>query len=93
MYICRVESVLTRSRTLLLNLQGCGKVLEVRMPRYQDSGRPRGYAHLDFKKAESLEKAIGLNGSCLILQSALSRTYHLQGSITAGSPFVYDLMP
>lgn len=57
------------------------------MPRYQDSGRPRGYAHLDFKKAESLEKAIGLNGMCLFFQSAPSRTYHPWGSITAGSPF------
>jgi RNA recognition motif-containing protein len=43
-------------------MQGCGKVLEVRMPRYHDSGRPRGYAHLDFKKAVGLEKAMGLNG-------------------------------
>lgn len=43
-------------------LQGCGKVVAVRMPRYQDSNRPRGYAHLDFKKAAGLEKALTLNG-------------------------------
>jgi RNA recognition motif-containing protein len=24
----------------------CGRVVAVRMPRYQDSGRPRGYAHV-----------------------------------------------
>lgn len=42
--------------------KGCGKVVAVRMPRYQDSGRPRGYAHLDFKKPEGVAKALTLNG-------------------------------
>ena len=28
-----------------------GVVLEVRMPRYHDSGKPRGYAHVDFASA------------------------------------------
>lgn len=44
--------------------KGCGKVKEVRMPRWQDSGRPRGYAHIEFKKGgeESVGKALALNG-------------------------------
>ena len=42
--------------------QGCGKVTSVRMPRWQDSGRPRGYAHIDFKKALGVEKALALSG-------------------------------
>ena len=42
--------------------KGCGKVVAVRMPRYQDSGRPRGYAHVDFKKAEGVNKALALSG-------------------------------
>jgi len=44
--------------------KGCGKVKEVRMPRWQDSGRPRGYAHIEFKKGgeESVGKAMALNG-------------------------------
>lgn len=42
--------------------KGCGKVVAVRMPRYQDSGRPRGYAHVDFKKAEGVGKALALSG-------------------------------
>lgn len=42
--------------------KGCGKVLAVRMPRWQDSGRPRGYAHVDFKKPEGVGKALALDG-------------------------------
>lgn len=42
--------------------KGCGKVLAVRMPRYQDTGRPRGYAHVDFKKADGVDRALALNG-------------------------------
>ena len=32
------------------------------MPRYQDSGRPRGYAHVDFKKEDGVVKAVALSG-------------------------------
>mmetsp|Transcript_8628 Transcript_8628/g.21997 ORF Transcript_8628/g.21997 Transcript_8628/m.21997 type:complete len:262 (+) Transcript_8628:49-834(+) len=33
-------------------------VLEVRMPRYQDSGKPRGYAHVDFETAADAAEAL-----------------------------------
>jgi hypothetical protein len=42
--------------------KGCGKVVSVRMPRYHDSGRPRGYAHVDFKKPDGVGKALALDG-------------------------------
>jgi len=44
--------------------KGCGKVKEVRLPRWQDSGRPRGYAHIEFKKTdEGVAKALSLSGA------------------------------
>lgn len=36
----------------------CGVVVAVRMPRYQDSGRPRGYAHVVFETAASATAAL-----------------------------------
>lgn len=43
--------------------QSCGRILSIRMPRYQDSGKPRGYAHIDFVSQEALQKALSLNNS------------------------------
>jgi hypothetical protein len=42
--------------------QGCGKVLSVRLPRYHDSNRPRGYAHVEFKKPQGVDVALKLDG-------------------------------
>ena len=43
----------------------CGIVKEVRMPRYQDSGKPRGYAHVVFEDKSSIAKALKLDGKYL----------------------------
>eukprot|EP00435_Cladocopium_sp_Y103_P015281 s4007_g3.t1 len=41
----------------------CGGIKEVRAPTWQDSGRLRGYAHVAFNDAESMKKALQLNGT------------------------------
>ncbi|CAL1126635.1 unnamed protein product [Cladocopium goreaui] len=41
----------------------CGGIVEVRAPTWQDSGRLRGYAHVAFSDAESMKKALHLNGT------------------------------
>eukprot|EP00511_Aplanochytrium_stocchinoi_P004821 CAMPEP_0204832598 /NCGR_PEP_ID=MMETSP1346-20131115/14284_1 /ASSEMBLY_ACC=CAM_ASM_000771 /TAXON_ID=215587 /ORGANISM="Aplanochytrium stocchinoi, Strain GSBS06" /LENGTH=208 /DNA_ID=CAMNT_0051964535 /DNA_START=143 /DNA_END=770 /DNA_ORIENTATION=+ len=50
-------------------LEGCGNgedsILNVRMPRWHDSNKPRGYAHVDFQSEEDLELALKLDGKTL----------------------------
>jgi nucleolin len=42
---------------------GCEDILQLRLPRWQDSGRLRGYGHVVFDSAESRAKAVDeLNG-------------------------------
>ncbi len=36
----------------------CGVIKEIKLPKYQDSGRNRGYAHIYFKKNKSVQKVI-----------------------------------
>uniref|UniRef100_M4C174 RRM domain-containing protein n=1 Tax=Hyaloperonospora arabidopsidis (strain Emoy2) TaxID=559515 RepID=M4C174_HYAAE len=50
---------------LVTHFTSCGTVREVRMPRYQDSGKPRGYAHVVFDDEVALEKALLLDKSYL----------------------------
>ncbi|CEG43876.1 31 kda chloroplastic [Plasmopara halstedii] len=50
---------------LVTYFSSCGTVREVRMPRYQDSGKPRGYAHVVFDEEASLEMALKLDGKYL----------------------------
>lgn len=50
---------------LVSHFSSCGAVKEVRMPRYQDSGKPRGYAHVVFDNANSIPKALELDGKYL----------------------------
>lgn len=38
------------------------KILSVRAPRWQDSGRLRGYAHVDFSSAAAAKAALALDG-------------------------------
>lgn len=45
--------------------KGCGKINAVRMPRWQDSGRPRGYAHVAFAGASGARAAFGRTGQYL----------------------------
>lgn len=40
----------------------CGGIVEVRMPRFQDSGRPMGYAHVEYTDASSVQAALALSG-------------------------------
>jgi len=47
------------------HFSSCGIVKEVRMPRYQDSGKPRGYAHVVFEDAKAIAKALKLDGKYL----------------------------
>ena len=39
----------------------CSSIKDIRMPRWQDSGKPRGYAHIDFDTVEDVRKALKLN--------------------------------
>ncbi|GMF21676.1 unnamed protein product [Phytophthora fragariaefolia] len=50
---------------LVTHFSSCGTVREVRMPRYQDSGKPRGYAHVVFDDEAALNKALKLDGKYL----------------------------
>eukprot|EP00903_Cladosiphon_okamuranus_P020342 g18662.t1 len=54
--------------------KGCGKITDVRMPRWNDSGRPRGYAHVAFAGTGGARAAFGrdgryLNGRYLTVQA------------------------
>ena len=50
---------------LVTHFSSCGNVREVRLPRYQDSGKPRGYAHVVFDNEAALSKALQLDGKYL----------------------------
>jgi len=39
----------------------CGEITEIKMPKYQDSGKNRGYAHVTFKKQSHVNKALEKN--------------------------------
>jgi nucleolin len=41
----------------------CGTITSLRFPRFQDSGRARGYAHVEFSTKEAATNAIKLNGT------------------------------
>ncbi|KAJ1446566.1 hypothetical protein M885DRAFT_545966 [Pelagophyceae sp. CCMP2097] len=41
----------------------CGDVVDLRLPRWHDSGRARGYAHLDFANAAAAQKALSQTGT------------------------------
>ena len=43
----------------------CGEILSLRAPTYHDSGRLRGYAHIDFATAEGANKALAKDGKYL----------------------------
>ncbi|CAH0481719.1 unnamed protein product [Peronospora belbahrii] len=50
---------------LVTHFSSCGAVREVRLARYQDSGKPRGYAHVMFDNETATEKALELDGKHL----------------------------
>jgi RNA recognition motif-containing protein len=40
----------------------CGEVLSCRLPKWHDSGKLKGYGHVEFKSSASVLKALELNG-------------------------------
>jgi nucleolin len=42
-----------------------GDIASIRLPKWHDSGKLKGYGHVEFKKAESATKALDLNGEYL----------------------------
>jgi len=40
----------------------CGEITSVRIARYKESGRSRGFGHVEFKETESVDKAIAKSG-------------------------------
>ena len=42
-----------------------GAIKELRLPRYQDSGRLRGYGHVEYETAQSASSALKASGSSL----------------------------
>jgi nucleolin len=52
---------------VLTFFEGCGSILDLRMPRWNDTGRARGYAHVEFDDSEgsaaaAVESALQLSG-------------------------------
>ncbi len=44
----------------------CGTISSIRMPRWHDTNRPRGYAHIDFTSEKEVSKALQLDGTNLM---------------------------
>lgn len=44
----------------------CGDIASVRLPKWHDSGKLKGYGHVEFKKAEGATKALELSGEYLL---------------------------
>lgn len=42
--------------------ESCGQILSIRLPKWHDSGRLRGYGHVQFASADSVKKALDLDG-------------------------------
>lgn len=42
--------------------ESCGDIQSVRLPKWHDSGRLRGYGHVQFHTAECVQKALDLDG-------------------------------
>lgn len=45
--------------------KGCGKIKDIRMARWQDSGMSKGYAHVSFAGAAGVRAAFGRDGKYL----------------------------
>ena len=42
--------------------QSCGQIQSVRLPKWHDSGRLRGYGHVQFTSTSSVKEALNLDG-------------------------------
>jgi nucleolin len=47
---------------ILSFFEACGRVQSIRLPKWHDSGRLRGYGHVQFLSAEAVTKALDLDG-------------------------------
>ena len=45
--------------------KGAGDIVSIRLPKWHDSGKLKGYGHVEFKKTEGAVKALDLNGEYL----------------------------
>jgi len=43
--------------------EGCGEIREIRLPKFQDTGRCMGYGHVEFLDSASLDKALKKSGN------------------------------
>ncbi|KAF0693392.1 Aste57867_15645 [Aphanomyces stellatus] len=51
---------------LVTHFSSCGHVKEVRLPRWHDSGKPRGYGHVVFETEAAAKKALALDGKYML---------------------------
>lgn len=69
----------------------CGSIVSLRMPRYQDSGRPRGYAHVEFESKAQADAAIKLSGRrhypCLLCRLVCGLTISFVVALPQASTF------
>lgn len=42
----------------------CGQIVSVRLPTWHDTGRLKGYGHIEFASSESVTQAFNLDGMC-----------------------------
>lgn len=69
----------TTEETLRTIFEKCGEIQSIRLPVFNDSGKPRGYGFIDFKQESALNKALKLNrievnGRQLLLERSKSQT-------------------
>lgn len=62
----------TTEEDLEFNFQHCGEITKVRMATFQDSGKCKGFAFIDFKEVESATKALG-DKRCKIVNGRILR--------------------
>jgi len=66
---------------------GCSDILDIRLPKWQDSGRLRGYGHIVFQSVDSCQKAIHeIHGKTLKTRYVTIQPAHaLKGSSSSSS--------
>ena len=65
--------------------QTCGIIKEIKMPKYQDTGRNIGYAHIYFKKNKAVKKVkINLNFLALELNNTNIGSRYLTVTMSDG---------
>ena len=63
-----------------------GRVASLRLPRYQDSGKLRGYAHVEFAEAAAAARAVAASGAALrgrYVTIAAARPRGAEGGVAA----------